>query len=58
MDTTPDAEAYYFMGKDNIVFHAEIWPAMLLGYSGIGATRRHARARSARSNLPYEVVSQ
>jgi len=30
----PDAEAYYFMGKDNIVFHAEIWPAMLLGYSG------------------------
>src|SRR6201996_5865777 len=25
------------MGKDNIVFHAEIWPAMLFGYSGIGA---------------------
>src|SRR4051794_16222988 len=33
----PDAEAYYFMGKDNIVFHSEIWPAMLLGYSGLGA---------------------
>src|SRR5947209_12185429 len=33
----PDAEAYYFMGKDNIVFHSEIWPAMLLGYSGRGA---------------------
>src|SRR6201999_4619131 len=30
-------DAYYFMGKDNIVFHAEIWPAMLFGYSGIGA---------------------
>jgi methionyl-tRNA synthetase len=29
--------AYYFMGKDNIVFHAEIWPAMLFGYSGIGS---------------------
>ena len=32
-----DARQYYFMGKDNIVFHAEIWPAMLFGYSGIGA---------------------
>ncbi|MDQ1750895.1 MAG: methionyl-tRNA synthetase, partial [Pseudonocardiales bacterium] len=31
------SKAYYFMGKDNIVFHAEIWPAMLFGYSGIGA---------------------
>ena len=28
---------YYFMGKDNIVFHAQIWPAMLLGYDGMGA---------------------
>src|SRR3954466_12172208 len=34
---TPEARGYYFMGKDNIVFHAEIWPAMLFGYSGIGA---------------------
>ena len=32
-----NAEAYYFMGKDNIVFHSEIWPAMLLGYDGLGA---------------------
>ncbi|MDQ1744402.1 MAG: methionyl-tRNA synthetase, partial [Pseudonocardiales bacterium] len=30
------ARQYYFMGKDNIVFHAEIWPALLLGYSGRG----------------------
>ena len=29
---SPDAGHYYFMGKDNIVFHAEIWPAMLMGY--------------------------
>jgi len=29
---SPDAGHYYFMGKDNIVFHAEIWPAMLIGY--------------------------
>jgi methionyl-tRNA synthetase len=32
----PQAQGYYFMGKDNIVFHAEIWPAMLFGYSGQG----------------------
>jgi methionyl-tRNA synthetase len=29
---SPDAESYYFVGKDNIPFHAVIWPAMLLGY--------------------------
>ena len=28
----PDAKSYYFVGKDNIPFHAVIWPAMLLGY--------------------------
>jgi len=26
------SEHFYFMGKDNIVFHAVIWPAMLMGY--------------------------
>jgi methionyl-tRNA synthetase len=53
---SPDAEAYYFMGKDNIVFHAEIWPAMLLGYAGRGA--RGGKAGSlGELNLPTEVVS-
>ncbi len=28
----PEAEHYYFQGKDNIVFHSVIWPSMLLGY--------------------------
>ena len=28
----PESEHYYFQGKDNIVFHTVIWPAMLLGY--------------------------
>ena len=28
---TPAARAYYFIGKDNIPFHAIIWPAELLG---------------------------
>ena len=32
----PDAGHYYFMGKDNIVFHTIIWPAMLLGYGAGG----------------------
>ena len=28
----PEAESYYFVGKDNIPFHAVVWPAMLMGY--------------------------
>jgi methionyl-tRNA synthetase len=31
----PDAESYYFIGKDNIVFHAVIWPCQLMGYGGL-----------------------
>lgn len=31
----PDAESYYFVGKDNIVFHAVIWPCQLMGYEGL-----------------------
>ncbi|GAA3742596.1 methionine--tRNA ligase [Salinactinospora qingdaonensis] len=51
-----DAESYYFMGKDNIVFHAEIWPAMLLGYSGRGDNGGTPGSLGA-LNLPTEVVS-
>ncbi|MDQ2750574.1 MAG: methionine--tRNA ligase [Actinomycetota bacterium] len=51
-----DAKAYYFMGKDNIVFHAEIWPAMLMGYSGVGAKDGTPGSLGA-LNRPYEVVS-
>jgi methionyl-tRNA synthetase len=53
---SPDAESYYFMGKDNIVFHAEIWPAMLLGYNGKGA-RGGTPGSLGELNLPAEVVS-
>ena len=28
--------SYYFQGKDNITFHAQIWPAELLAYAGKG----------------------
>jgi methionyl-tRNA synthetase len=33
--TDPEAETYYFVGKDNIVFHAVIWPCQLMGYGGL-----------------------
>jgi methionyl-tRNA synthetase len=52
----PDAESYYFMGKDNIVFHAEIWPAMLLGYNGQGA-KGGTPGPLGTLNLPSEIVS-
>ena len=31
----PEALSYYFIGKDNIPFHAIFWPAMLIGYGGL-----------------------
>ncbi|MCB1247064.1 MAG: methionine--tRNA ligase, partial [Acidimicrobiia bacterium] len=31
----PDAESYYFIGKDNIPFHAIYWPALLMGHGGL-----------------------
>jgi len=36
-----DVKSYYFIGKDNILFHTLIWPAMLMGYGDL--------------NLPYDV---
>lgn len=30
-----DAESYYFIGKDNVPFHAVFWPAQLMGYGGL-----------------------
>jgi len=48
----PDARHYYFMGKDNIVFHTVIWPAELLGY-GEGGELGAGRPLE----LPYNVVA-
>lgn len=31
----PEAESYYFVGKDNIPFHAVYWPALLLCHGGL-----------------------
>jgi methionyl-tRNA synthetase len=53
---SPDAESYYFMGKDNIVFHAEIWPGMLLGYNGQGGHDGEPGSLGA-LDLPTDVVA-
>ncbi|WP_199422991.1 methionine--tRNA ligase [Actinotalea solisilvae] len=50
------ARSYYFMGKDNITFHSQIWPAELLGYDGRGS-RGGQPGRFGNLNLPTEVVS-
>ncbi|HEX2143880.1 MAG TPA: methionine--tRNA ligase [Glycomyces sp.] len=52
----PEAVSYYFMGKDNIVFHSEIWPAMLLGANGEGSSGGEPGGLG-KLNLPTEVVS-
>jgi methionyl-tRNA synthetase len=51
-----DAVGYYFMGKDNIVFHSVIWPSLLLGYSGAGDKGGEPGSLGG-LNLPTEVVS-
>jgi methionyl-tRNA synthetase len=52
----PEALSYYFMGKDNITFHSQIWPAELLGYDGRGDKGGEPGQYGA-LNLPTEVVS-
>ncbi|MCP4360720.1 MAG: methionine--tRNA ligase [Chloroflexi bacterium] len=45
------ARAVYFIGKDNIPFHAIFWPAQLLGAKGLYA----ADDPNAHLNLPYDI---
>ena len=52
----PAALSYYFMGKDNITFHSQIWPAELLAANGKGA-RGGKPGYFGELNLPTEVVS-
>jgi methionyl-tRNA synthetase len=49
----PEARHFYFMGKDNIVFHTVIWPAQLIGYD----TGGELGGGRARLELPYDVVA-
>jgi methionyl-tRNA synthetase len=48
----PDARHFYFMGKDNIVFHSVIWPAELLGYGDGGEL-----GAGKPLELPYNLVA-
>jgi len=52
----PEARSFYFMGKDNITFHSQIWPAILLGQNGQGDKGGEPGPFGA-LNLPTEVVS-
>ena len=52
----PDALGYYFMGKDNIVFHSVIWPGILLGHNGAG-DHGGTVGPMGELRLPDEVVS-
>ena len=49
-----ERDSYYFMGKDNVVFHSVIWPAILLGASGRPTGTAGAYGQL---DLPSEVVS-
>ncbi len=46
----PDARTVYFIGKDNIPFHAVFWPGQLLGARGL-----YSEDHNAHLNLPYDV---
>ncbi len=46
----PDAQIYNFIGKDNIPFHTVIWPAQLIGLSGI-----YNEGDDTPLSLPYDV---
>ncbi len=50
----PQAKAYYFIGKDNIPFHAVIWPAQLAG-SGTRFGELFAGVQGKKLTLPYDV---
>jgi methionyl-tRNA synthetase len=51
-----EARSYYFMGKDNITFHSQIWPAELLAYDGKG-DKGGKPGKYGELALPTEVVS-
>ena len=52
----PQAPGYYFMGKDNITFHSQIWPSELLAYNGKGSKGGEA-GDLGDLELPEQVVS-
>jgi methionyl-tRNA synthetase len=51
--TEETALTYYFIGKDNIPFHAVIWPGELIGVGDWFG--KLYEERPARLNLPYDI---
>jgi methionyl-tRNA synthetase len=51
---TPEARAYYFIGKDNIPFHAVIWPGQLVG-AGEWFCKLFEEREGTQLTLPYDV---
>ena len=52
----PSCPAYYFMGKDNITFHSQIWPSEMLAYNGKGS-KGGETGELGPLNLPEQVVA-
>ena len=50
----PEARSYYFIGKDNIPFHAVFWPGQLIGAGGWFAKIFEERENPALI-LPYDI---
>lgn len=61
----PNTLGYYFMGKDNITFHSQIWPSEMLAYNAdadsasqpVDTTTSHTTAKLGTLNLPSQVVA-
>jgi len=51
---TNDVRAYYFIGKDNIPFHAIIWPAQLIG-AGTAFDELRGEPNPKPLAMPYDV---
>ncbi len=51
----PDCKTYYFIGKDNIPFHAVIWPAQIVGMGQQFSVLYDGKDTGKTLNLPYDV---
>lgn len=52
--TDLSAKTYYFIGKDNIFFHAAMWPAQLKG-AGTEFVKIFAEDEGSQLNLPFDI---
>ncbi|RSX53372.1 methionine--tRNA ligase [Bifidobacterium dolichotidis] len=52
----PKTPGYYFLGKDNITFHSQIWPSEILAYNGKGS-KGGKPGEFGELNMPEQVVA-